>query len=311
MAGAVYSVFSTAPKEMLGEMMGKKYLMLIVIVSTFFLQGCGDTTLQRLSGDLATAGGGCSLRVAKFYDHLNDAHRDMYGKELKVEPEANLPPDLQERQRSGLIDKHSADYISLRVQTAKLIESYCTQINGVANAKSNSQADQMVTGLNSQLQVILTNITKLPNMPAWPVGSLNSLAAPVSSLAGMGVKGAVGFMKTNWVKDVVRKSDKDVEAVCDRMKIDLDNDAGEAKQRASRLVGLYKRRFDLKLKEQPSSEERDRLLADLQAMGKYQSDVANDNPSADFEKVKETYHALASWAAEEHPISNWRPWRKP
>ncbi len=274
----------------------------IVVFASLALTGCGDNSLRDLSSRLANTGTGASQKVASFYSKLNEAHRDMYAKELAVEKDA-LPIDLQERQRSGLINKYSNEYIELRVKTADLIEGYSAQIDKVVNSKKMDEAEQGVKTLNNKLGSILAQVEKMRDISsAWSVSSLTSLATPLTTLADLGVGGVFRSIKSCWAKKTIEASDKNFSILCDRLKTDLENDAGDAKQRATRLAGLYKRSFDIKIKKEHTNAERQKWLNELTSIGVYQAEIAENCPDKVFEDVKDIYHQLAQWAADYKPL---------
>ncbi|MBA4026718.1 MAG: hypothetical protein C0473_00600 [Cyanobacteria bacterium DS3.002] len=285
--------------------------LMVLSLSIVFLQGCGDPTLTRLTSKLATSGSGCTRKVSTFYENLNKAHHQMYIDELKAEPAAELPEGVERPKRSGLTAEYSDEAILVRVKTASVIESYCTEIDHVVNAKSVARTEEAIGGFSKSVQSIGGEISKLSAVAsAFPVGAVAALAAPLATIGELGLKGVFTAVRENWAAETIVKVDKDFEKVATALEKDCDNSARDAKDRATHLARLLQRQYDKKAERNASADDLARLRSELSAAGKFQQSVASDNPAFVFSEARESFHQLANWAVKKTEKKNWQVWRK-
>ena len=266
---------------------------------------------MRLTSELVATGRDCPAKVETFYAGLNQAHHTMYEKELVIEAEAELP-EIERTPRTGITARYPADVVKARGRMSELIASYCIELDAVVNSKNTAQAEQVIGGLSDKVQHVGGEIMKASSVaPSLPMSAITALAAPIKTLASLGIQGAFGFLRENWAKDTINRIDAGFEDVCTNMERDLDNSAQEAKDRAGRLVALYQRRYDRRIKQPVSEDERKKLLIELSDAGHFYDSVAADNPAEVFEQAKQIFHKLATWASQKAQSSKWKFWSKP
>ena len=285
--------------------------ILLAAASVLLLQGCGDNTLKRITSELATQGAGCSTNVKRFYADLNEAHRKMYDQELVIEPEANLP-EIERTPRVGITARYPDDVVNARTGMSELLENYCIQLDQVANAKDRAAADKEIDNLNNKAQRIGGDLIQLTtSMANIPTASIAALAAPIKTLTGLGIQGIFAMQRESWAKDTILKIDSSFEDVSTNLERDANNSAREATDRAERLVSLYQRRYDQRVKAGATTDEEKRLRTELLDAGKYHDSLAKNNPAGQFKVMKSKFHALADWATKESkkkPV--WKFWSK-
>lgn len=268
--------------------------MLVVLL----LAGCGDKKIQKLASGLGSTANGSAAQVEKFYANLNDAHRQMYIEETKIERALNLPPaEGEQPSKTGLTEQYAAESVKVRVLTATLLETHSKGIDALANSKTAEEVGQTVESLNGKLkelgkELAGSKIAGIGNLGAtlgqfWDPASL--VVKPVAG-AGAGIYGS------KLMKDVLKKDRTTFVQSCRDLQHALDDSASATRLRASRLVGLYKRRFTERMKENASETVRDGMLADMQKAAKFRDEVARDNPSETFGTLATTYEKLVEAA---------------
>lgn len=277
----------------------KRLLGLILVSSmSLTLQGCGDKTLIRLSSDLAVAGKDCPQKVSDFYAHLNKEHHKMDTDELNLKGVPELQGVNIPEPGSFTARFDQDDVIKPRVKMAELLSAYCSQIYSASNAKDIAQADQVVSGLNSTVTSIGKDLLSIQSIASKiPLGAISALAQPAKTLGALGIKGVFSIVRENWAKDLISGIDKSFEEVCLNMQRDLNNSANDAKRRAANIVHLNKVALNRKIDKGISTDERAKLSAELDSLGKYADTVAAGNPADNFEVMKDKMHQLATWAA--------------
>jgi len=268
--------------------------MLVVLL----LAGCGDKKIQKLASELGSTASGSAAQVEKFYANLNDAHRKMYIEETKIERESNLPPaEGQQPSKTGLTEQYPAESVKVRVLTATLLETHSKGIDALANSKSPEEVGQTVESLNGKMKELAKDLA------GSKIGGISNLGATLgqfwdpASLVVKPVAGAgAGIYGSKLTKDVLKKDKTTFVQSCRDLQHALDDSASATRVRASRLVGLYRRRFNERMKESPPETVRDSLLADMQKAAKFRDEVARDNPSETFGKLATTYEKLVEAA---------------
>lgn len=245
-------------------------ILALTFISATVLQGCGDTTMLRLIGELSSKASGSTQRVAAFYKNLNGLHGQMRTEELQIQDAAATELDPA---TPGPISTVTDAEIKHRVQSARFLETYCLKVDSLANAKNTNEMNNAISDINKDYSLVdgLKNFNLIEGLKAG--------ATPVTTSLKIIGRRSFSIWVNKKLKEALNQSEKVFQEQAKTLKEETNADIEEAKTRATKLLGLAERAYRKLKTNHASDKDISDCSKSIERATALRQSATSDNPS--------------------------------